>query len=97
MSGFYIVAGTLSLSDTSGQKRDIEYCLTPPNTSDAIAICKLSSPLVFNEKIGKIKVETKMVGAGMNCISTGWGLQSNHRTMNFTTISNKKCNEKLNT
>lgn len=89
MSGYSV------LSPALGQRRDIECCLTPPSNPDDISICKLSSPLVFDGRFVEREMETKMIGSGVNCYSIGWG--PTYQTLNFTTISNKKCNEKLNT
>lgn len=88
ISRYSVLAGTPNLLDTSGQRRDIDYCIRHPNfvsiLSTDIAICKLLSPLVFDQKVGKIEMETEMVGAGVNCTLTGWGSLSIYRTMNIS-------------
>lgn len=88
MEEYSVLAGTPNLlDDYTGQRRDLKNCTIHPeykgvvsNTSSDIAICKLSSPLKFNERVNKVEINPNYIGPGVNCTLTGWGGLSQNRT-----------------
>lgn len=86
VTNYSILAGTPNLlDDASGQRRDLATYKVHPKYDDGevlndIAICKVASPFVFNEKVGPIQPGNEIINGGVNCTLTGWGSLSQNRT-----------------
>lgn len=108
MSRMSILAGTSNLKqEEQGSRHLIEDCVIHPeyvelNNSD-IAVCKLQTPLVFNENISSISIGREYVGGGVECLLTGWGyttmvrgfpLPDDLQRATLPTLTNDECNEK---
>ncbi|KAK5640465.1 hypothetical protein RI129_011276 [Pyrocoelia pectoralis] len=71
-------------------------------TKNDIAIVKLKSPIIFNEKVQPISLETEYVDGDVECVLTGWGdLQypgtspDQLQQVNLKTVTNTECRTKL--
>lgn len=109
-SNISILAGVTNLLDTAGQRRDVLWCKihpeNAPNKFLDIAVCKVSRPFIFNQKVSEIQLGTEHIGRGVNCVVSGWGSQSpvphlfsdNPKELQFVTlptISNEECRLRL--
>lgn len=93
---FSILAGTNKLNDESlnpdenGKRFFIKSIKIHPNykalvTSD-IAILRLTEAIEFGPTMQPIKFSRTFIGAGINCILTGWGFTDPHQTQPLPNI-----------
>lgn len=103
-----ILAGTSSLKDEDqGQRSKIDNCVIHPeyvelNNSD-IAVCRLQTPLTFNDNVSAVQIQREYVGGGVECLLTGWGYTTMIRGFpppndlqraTLPSLTNEECNEK---
>ncbi|KAK5649684.1 hypothetical protein RI129_000713 [Pyrocoelia pectoralis] len=75
---------------------------TMQDIKNDIAILKLKSPIIFNEKVQPITLETEHVDGDVKCVLTGWGyLQfpgvgaDELQQINLKTVTNTECSTML--
>ncbi|KAK5640462.1 hypothetical protein RI129_011273 [Pyrocoelia pectoralis] len=106
--GLYTVKVGTVLVNEGGDVYEVAEARVHPNystqhTKNDIAIVKLKSPIIFNEKVQPIALETEHVDGDVECVLTGWGYLQYPGTgsdelqqVDLKTVTNTECSTMLN-
>ncbi|XP_045489545.1 chymotrypsin-2-like [Pieris rapae] len=106
MSELSIMVGTNKLQ-SGGTRYKIKKMIShekyaKKDLRNDIALIQIDGKIAMTDNVKAIKLKKEAVSVGTKCTLTGWGYTNNYKTvpndlqyLEFTTISNKECNDKL--